>query len=157
MRPAYRAAICHRDCVRFAQRSATPPAGVLTMPIRAFTIPIRVFTMRRSWRSRRSDPRVHDRPKSAAPTHHYSVRRDLDEKAQGRGSAATLDESDVAIVDCRTCRRLTQGSHARARAASRQGLAAFRSGLDMRSRGKLTRDLLAPERASDTRGVTLRR
>jgi len=35
------------------------------MPIRAFTIPIRVFTMRRSWRSRWSDPRVHDRAKSA--------------------------------------------------------------------------------------------
>ena len=31
------------------------------MPIRAFTIPIRVFTMRRSWRSRCADPRVHDR------------------------------------------------------------------------------------------------
>jgi hypothetical protein len=39
--------------------------AVFTMPIRAFTIPIRVFTMRRSWRSRWSDPRVHDRPKPA--------------------------------------------------------------------------------------------
>jgi len=65
MRPVYRAAICHRDCVRFAQPLATTPASVFTMPIRAFTIPIRVFTMRRSWRSRSSDPRVHDRAKSA--------------------------------------------------------------------------------------------
>jgi hypothetical protein len=51
--------------VRFAQRLATPRRAVFTMPIRAFTIPIRVFTMRRSWRSRWSDPRVHDRAKSA--------------------------------------------------------------------------------------------
>jgi len=35
------------------------------MPIRAFMMPIRVFTMRRSWRSRWADPRVHDRAKPA--------------------------------------------------------------------------------------------
>jgi hypothetical protein len=35
------------------------------MPIRAFTMPIPLFAIRRSWRSRCSDPRVHDRAKSA--------------------------------------------------------------------------------------------
>jgi hypothetical protein len=54
-----------------ALRSAArgPNSAVFTMPIRAFTIPIRAFTMRRSWRSRWSDPRVHDRAKSANDAH----------------------------------------------------------------------------------------
>jgi hypothetical protein len=61
--------------VRFAQRLANPWLAVFTMPIRAFTIPIRVFTMRRSWRSRWSDPRVHDRAKSATRLSATSVDR----------------------------------------------------------------------------------
>jgi len=43
------------------------PAGqlVFTIPIPVFTMPILAFTFRRSGCSRCSDPRVHDRPKSA--------------------------------------------------------------------------------------------
>ena len=58
----YRGAFGHHDCVRFAQRPVAAPRRRFTMPIRAFTIPIPAFTMRRSWRSRWTDPRVHDRP-----------------------------------------------------------------------------------------------
>jgi hypothetical protein len=58
-------ALCHHDCLRLAQRTATARLAVFTIPIRAFTIPIPVFTMRRSWRSRCADPRVHDRAVSA--------------------------------------------------------------------------------------------
>jgi len=61
----HRGWLCHHDRLRFAQRPATTSIRVFTMPIRVFTIPIPVFTMRRSWRSRWSDPRVHHRPKSA--------------------------------------------------------------------------------------------
>jgi hypothetical protein len=61
----YRRALCHLDCVRFAQTASNTHPAVFTMPIRAFTFPIRVFTMPRSWRSRWPDPRVHDGPKSA--------------------------------------------------------------------------------------------
>jgi hypothetical protein len=62
----HRGAFGHHDCVRFAQRPrARPRGGVHDAPILAFTIPILAFTMRRSWRSRWTDPRVHDRPKPA--------------------------------------------------------------------------------------------
>ncbi|HEY3818141.1 MAG TPA: hypothetical protein VGL81_13270 [Polyangiaceae bacterium] len=62
MRPGW---LCHHDCVRFAQRLADTLGGLFTMPIRVFTMPIPLFTIRRSWRSRCADPRVHDVPKPA--------------------------------------------------------------------------------------------
>jgi hypothetical protein len=61
----YRGALCHLDCVRFAQADVITAHAVFMMPIWAFTFPIPAFTMARSWRSRWSDPRVHDRAKSA--------------------------------------------------------------------------------------------
>ena len=49
-------------------QAVLPNSGASTCsrsPIYVFTIPIPVFTLRRSRCSRSSDPRVHDRPKSA--------------------------------------------------------------------------------------------
>ena len=73
------------------------------MPIRAFTIPIPVFTMRRSWRSRWSDPRVHHRPKPAEDAQVFIglLLRLYNEvlDALNGGEAIIPDEDDVAACE----------------------------------------------------------
>jgi hypothetical protein len=61
----HRDAVSHHDCPRLAPPQRVLPYAMFMMPIWVFTMPIPLFTIRRSWRSRCADPRVHDRAKCA--------------------------------------------------------------------------------------------
>jgi hypothetical protein len=65
---------------------------VFTMPIRVFTIPIPVFTIRRSSRSRSSDPRVHRGPKPAPPPNSRRKLNEMEARLIGMSGTHRLQE-----------------------------------------------------------------
>jgi hypothetical protein len=90
------------------------------MPISLFTSPICVFTMRRSWRSRSADLRVHDGPKPALQAlalWSTGVRRWVEKRGAGNvpkeRAGVTINRRDLIALPIPSANLLWRDLHVR--------------------------------------------